>query len=338
MEENRVLKNFSKIIRAHGPISSLAYDQLTIKKPSRWALSKRFGSWNQSLEAAKEFLASQGFVCQQPSAPNESPNTGASSDDQVLQLTKQVHELSRLIQSPQLILEGVRHKFGYLTDCHLGSLYADEALLASAYDIFQAERIKTVFNTGDLSDGQKMHKGHEYELKVHGSDAHVKLIVNTYPYRKGIKTYFITGNHDWSFWKEGGTDIGLQVAAQREDMVYLGYQEADIALGEGDCKATVRLFHPEDGTAYAISYKTQRYIAELPSGTKPDILLCGHYHKVEFLPYRGVMAYQGGTTQQQTPWMRGKKIAAIMGFWIIEVLIAPERVLRVQHTFFPVRT
>ena len=338
MEKAKVLEDFANIIRTYGLISSVFYDRLTLERPSRYALGQCFGNWSGCVKAAREYLASKGFEFQKPPAPEEAPESATASDDQVLALTKQVHELSRLIQTPKLILEGVRHKFGYLTDSHLGSLYADEALLASAYDIFQAEKIKTVFHSGDITDGQKMYKGHEYELKVHGSDGQVAHVVDVYPSRKGITTYFITGNHDWSFWKDGGNDIGKKIAAARPDMIDLGNQEADITLGEGDCKATIRLFHPDGGTAYAISYHTQRYIAELPSGTKPDILLTGHYHKVEFLPYRGVMAYQGGTTQQQTPFMRGRKIAAIMGFWIIEVLIAPERVLRVQHTFFPVRT
>lgn len=332
MEKDRVLEDIANIIKVHGLISSDRYDRIQTPKPSRWSLRQHFGSWKNCIVAATQYLNERGIN-------PESANEGAvNSDERVLQLTTQVHQLSRLLQTPKITLEGVHHKFGYVTDTQLGSLYADEELLSSAYDIFKAEGIKTVFHSGDMTDGEKMHKGHEYELKVHGSDAQVAHVVSVYPRRKGITTYFVIGNHDWSFYKNGGNDIGLKIAKDRPDMIYLGYQEADIALGEGDCKATVRLFHPEDGTAYAISYKTQKYIAELPSGTKPDILLTGHYHKSEFLPYRGVMSFQGGTTQHQTPWMRGKKIQAIMGFWIIEVLIGPERILRVHQTFFPVRT
>jgi len=121
-------------------------------------------------------------------------------------------------------------------------------------------------------------------------------------------------------------------------MICIGHQEADITIGKDDCKATIRLFHPDGGTAYAISYHSQRYVAELPSGTKPDVLLLGHYHKAEMLFYRGVCVIQGGTTQAQTPFMRGKKISAAMGFWIVEVVIAPERVVSVTSRFYPVRT
>lgn len=323
--QDEMLRRLAAIIKTYGIMPAENYDSLDIDKPPRRSLYRKFGKWQDVINAALPYIDS----------PTPPPS---DTDERVLQLQKQVQELTRHIQTPKLCLEGVHHKFGYVSDTHLGSLYSDKSLLSYAYDVFESEKIKTVFHSGDIADGQKMFKGHEYELEVMGTDAQVSLIQNLYPQRKGITTYYITGNHDRSFWKDGGNDIGMKIAKDREDMICLGHQEADIKIGKEGCQATIRLFHPDGGTAYAISYHSQRYVSELPSGTKPDILLLGHYHKAEVLYYRGVCVIQGGTTQMQTPFMRGRKISAAMGFWIIEVTVAPERVVSVASKFFPVRT
>lgn len=331
MTKDELLEVFSRIIETHGVITSGYYDKLQVTRPSRWSLYQHFGNWDNAIKAAIKHLEHKGVEI----------TTGESveSDEKVIKLTKQVEELTRHLQLPKLCLEGKSHKFGYVTDTHLGSLYADMALLNFSYDVFASEGVSTVFHSGDIVDGIKMYRGHEYELSAFGADGQVDNVVNEYPRRKGITTYFITGNHDRSFWKMSGIEIGSKISAKRPDMVHLGYQEADIVVGEDDCKATVRLFHPEDGSmSYAISYKAQRYIAELPSGTKPDILCIGHYHKAEMLFYRGVTAFQGGTLQRQTPFMKGKRISAAIGFWLFEVVVGPERVVSVTAKFYPIRS
>jgi len=326
-KRQRILDSLKVIFNKHGILTSGEYDSLPITKPGRSTINRYFGNWNDAVEAVSK-------TCEF----SESDSCSNEFNPEVEKLLKQVEELTRHLQTPKLVLKGVKHKFGLVSDSHFGSLFADYALLKYAYDVFEAEGVDKVFNVGDLVDGIRMYRGHEFELSHHGADAQVNLVIDTYPYKSSIETLFITGNHDRSHYKHGGIDVGNWIADKREDMIYLGYQEANIELGEGKCKATVRLTHQEDGTAYAISYKPQQYINALPPGTKPDILLMGHYHKAEFLPYRGILSYQAGTTQHQTPFMRGRKIPAIMGFWILEVTVAPDRIVKVKQEFYPVRT
>ena len=56
-------------------------------------------------------------------------------------------------------------------------------------------------------------------------------------------------------------------------------------------------------------------------GEKPNILAVGHYHKAEYFMYRNVHCFQTGAFQAQTPFMRGKGIAAAMGGWIVEAYV-----------------
>jgi predicted phosphodiesterase len=339
-QKEDILNRFASIIKEQGMISAAVYDSLQTEKPSRRQLYNLFGKWRDALTEAVNYLAGNGEEIRPPNQTVEQPNQILieEAEKQVKKLQQQVQELTRHIQTPQICLEGTTHKFGLVADNHCGSLYSDYALLNYAYDVFEKEKINTVLNAGDIVDGIRMFKGHEYELEVHGADNQVNIVSERYPKRRGIITYFIRGNHDYSFHKHGGTDIGKMINTNRPDLIDIGHQEADIKVGKGEALATIRLYHPDGGTAYAISYNIQRYISELPSGTKPDILIVGHFHKAEVLYYRGVCAVQAGTTQMQTPFMRGRKISAAMGFWTMEVTIAPKRVVSMSTKFFPVRT
>lgn len=224
-------------------------------------------------------------------------------------------------------------RFGLMSDTHLGCIDTQITHLHALYDTYEYEGITQVYHTGDITDGEKMRPGHEYELYVHGADAQVAHTVDVYPMRHGIVTDFITGNHDYSFIRTIGLDIGKQIAAQRPDMHYLGYGSAFIELTP-NCSMELR--HPENATAYAQSYKIQKIIEAMSGGEKPNILVVGHYHKMEQLFYRNVHAIQAATLCAQTRWMRGKGIAAAVGGWIVELRVDDEgSITRITSTFFP---
>lgn len=332
-----VVKHFTEIIEKLGPISSDEYDHLRIdNKPSRWRIRKVFGTWEDCLRAVLGKLERKLGVI--PEADYVKRDDLLDKDKEIKALRAQLEQVCRHIQSDRLTIEGVEHTFGVITDVHIGSLYADYELLDFAYKTFSDMGITRVLNLGDNVDGINMYKGHPFELEHHGADAQVEAVAERYPMAAGIETDFIDGNHCRSFWKTAGNVIGQKIMARRPDMRYLGYQEADIILGDGKWSAKVRLHHPEDGTAYAISYKTQKYIDALQSGTKPQVLLIGHYHKMEWLYYRNVHAFQCGCIQHQTPFMRGRKIAAAQGFWIIKMTIGKEKTVKVSGEFVPVRS
>jgi predicted phosphodiesterase len=227
-------------------------------------------------------------------------------------------------------------RFGLVSDTHLGSLYSAKDYLEAAYDVFEKEKIKDVYHCGDLTAGEKMYRGQEYEIFRHGCDAQVEEVVDNYPKRNGVSTHFILGNHDMSFWKRAGVNIGPKIAAARDDMFYLGVEEADIIFRQDGKKVRVRLAHPGKGTAYALSYQIQKYIESLTGGAKPHVLCVGHYHKSELIPqYRNVYAVQAGCLERQTPFMRARNIAAMMGFWIIEFTVnVPQKVSRFKAEWF----
>jgi UDP-2,3-diacylglucosamine pyrophosphatase LpxH len=218
-------------------------------------------------------------------------------------------------------------------DTQFGSKYAQLTHLHRFYDICQSEDIKTVYHTGDITDGLKMRIGHEYELYAVSADDMRDDVIANYPKRDGITTYFITGNHDASIYKQVGYDIGQAIANARQDLVYLG---RDCAVIDLTPKCKLELRHPWDGTAYALSYKPQKMIEAMESDSKPNILAVGHYHKAEYLFYRNVHAFQTGCFQGQTPFTRGKGISVHIGGWIVTITVDENGTIqRISPEFIP---
>lgn len=216
-------------------------------------------------------------------------------------------------------------RFGLMGDTQFGSKYSQITYLHDYYDILAREGIANVYHTGDLTDGLKMRVGHEYELYEVSADDMREDVVKNYPNRSGITTHFITGNHDASIYKHVGYDIGQAVAMLRPDMNYLGRDCAVINLTP-NCKLELR--HPWDGTAYAISYKTQKMVEAMDSDSKPNILAVGHYHKNEYLFHRGIHVFQTGCFQSQTPFTRGRGISVSMGGYIVTIIVDDEGQIR----------
>lgn len=224
-------------------------------------------------------------------------------------------------------------RFGLMGDTQINSKYTQLTHLHNFYDLCASEGIDRVFHTGDIDEGEQMRVGHQYECYEQGADDHVAEIVRVYPHRKGIKTYFITGNHDASLYKRAGMDLGKAIAEKREDMVYLGRDCSIVNLTEN---CTMELRHPWDGTAYALSYKIQKIVEAMEADSKPNILAVGHYHKAEYLFYRNVHCFQTGCFQSQTPFTRGKGISVHMGGWIVEITVSKEGYIqKISPTLVP---
>jgi predicted phosphodiesterase len=216
---------------------------------------------------------------------------------------------------------------GVVSDTHLCSKHQQLTYLNNFYDICQSRGIDTIFHCGDISDGYyKNRPEHIYDIFKIGADEQADYIAKVYPRREGITTKFITGNHDHTHMRNGGVDIGRMIANRRNDMKYLGSSYAKYWITP---KCDMDLFHPLDGSAYALSYSIQKYIDSLQGGDKPRILLVGHHHKGFYLAgYRNVHTFEVPSMQAQTTFERGKKINSWVGGWIIKFIIADDGEVR----------
>lgn len=246
--------------------------------------------------------------------------------------TKRIKELEEALERltgskrtykiPQL-KKGHDLVFGMIGDTQVGSLYQRLDAANSLYDIFANEGVTDVFHTGDVLEGHHVYKGQEFELCAAGWEKQALMFRDQYPKRKGIRTHFITGNHDASFKSSCGINVGESLMELRPDCNFIGADSGTVEL-ETESGRTYRimLVHPNGGTAYAISYKMQKMIESLSGGTKPDMLAEGHFHKADLLPaYRNVCGVQTGCLQDQTPFMKRGGLAAHVGGWLFRVTV-----------------
>lgn len=210
------------------------------------------------------------------------------------------------------------YKFGVVSDTHLNSREQQLTHLNRLYDLFVAEGVSDVYHAGDITAGEGMFRGQVYEIFNVGFDNQADYIIKKYPQRRGITTHFITGNHDLSYYKSRGVDIGEKIALKRPDMNYLGKWAAWVKLGEN---TTMYILHPDSGPAYAVSYKPQKIAAGFMGGEKPNIMILGHWHQIEYLFERNIHILQAGCFEGQTPYLKRKGIMPKIGGWIIEIHI-----------------
>lgn len=218
------------------------------------------------------------------------------------------------------------YRFGWVGDTHLCSKYARLDVLRDVYRRFAGEDIDRIFHAGNYIDGEA--RFNKFDLLVHGMDAQVRYLRDEYPLApNGLTTYAIDGDdHEGWYCQREGVDIGKYVenemrAGGRTDWKGLGYMEAFVPLQHAVTGKTqqLHLVHPGGGSAYATSYTVQKLVESYSGGSKPAVLLAGHYHKLEFINIRSVWTIQTGCTQDQTPFARKKRLHYALGAGVCEL-------------------
>lgn len=235
---------------------------------------------------------------------------------------------------PIINFDGTRIRIGVIGDTHIGSQYFKKERLFQAFEEFQKEGVDIVTHVGDVTEGMSNRPGHIYELDQLGYDRQRQEAVDVLGQWTG-KMFLIDGNHDRWFIKSNGAMIVKDIAEMLPDAVFLGHDEGDISLGG---KAVLKLWHGEDGSSYAVSYRIQKVVESLSGGEKPSVMFFGHAHKSIYIFERNIHCYSIGCIQSQSKWMRGKRIAAHTGFWIIDVWINDSGVSRSGGCFYPFYT
>lgn len=210
---------------------------------------------------------------------------------------------------------------GAVADTHLGSKYERLDVLNALYDRFAAYGVTDVYHGGNMIDGEAPFN--RYDIYVRGIEDQVRNFVEKYPQRDGITTHFVSGDdHEgWYVQREhiniGQVIIDRAATIGRFDLDHLGYIERDIEFKQKRGSRILRVIHAGGGSAYALSYSSQKYVESLQGGEKPAIVLVGHFHKFDYSYPREVHVIQVGCTQDQTPFMRKKRIQAMVGGCVI---------------------
>lgn len=227
---------------------------------------------------------------------------------------------------------GRKYKWGVVADTHICSRYQQLTYLWDFYRVCRGRQVDTVFHCGDVVDGEKIYRGQEYELFIHGADGQTEYTVENYPKIKGIKTVVISGNHDASFLSTSGYNVAKAICQAREDMTYLGdylsYITVDILK--------IALMHGHGSVPYARSYRVQKICEQLSPDNKPHFLFLGHYHVPNITPgYRNIEAVQMSCFQSQTPYLATRGLAPHIAGLIVEVQVDSTGLAKVKYEWIP---
>lgn len=232
------------------------------------------------------------------------------------------YQISKNVAQPKRVYQHsfgdvVKKKIMVISDSHMGSIYQMIDYLNFLYDYAQKEGITDVYHIGDIVDGHYINRPEQlYALSSIGFDAQLKNVIDNYPYRPGITTYFILGNHDETHIRNGGANIGTAIGRIRQDMKYLGIGTARIMLTKN---CSMDMLHPLDGSSYALSYSGQKYMDALTGGDKPNILVVGHHHKAMYMFYRNIHYYEVPSTCMQSNWEKRNRLNNTAGAWILNI-------------------
>jgi predicted phosphodiesterase len=294
--------------------------------------SELFGIGRESVKRCVRFFKASESPGEQITANREAliKKLDHLSDDE---LSKLVSGSKQKLFGKQVInFKGETIKFLALGDTHIGSTYFHDELLTAAFDEGKDQGCQFMIHTGDLLEGMSGRPGQVYELEDIGyarQRDHARVLLKSW----GLPFYLVGGNHsNWINTKGGmGIDVEEDLCRELDGAHYLGMHEGDLVLNG----VTLKLWHGEDGSSYATSYRVQKIIEAFTGGEKPQALFCGHTHKALYLFDRNVHALSTGCIQKQSGFMRMKKLAAHVGFWIVEMTIGDGEIKRFTPTFYP---
>ena len=203
-------------------------------------------------------------------------------------------------------------RFGVVSDTHYGSIWSQPSMVNTFVYEGYNRGITDYLHVGDISDGDyhTIRPNHVNEVFIWGATAHGDYAAKTLPKYPGVNWKVICGSHDQSHsFNYGPFDFGTYLASKRPDVLYLGQDRGFFYYDK--CK--IELFHPGGGTSRILSTKPQNGIDQMESGTKANLRLEGHYHKVYGMMYRNIYTYLCPCNVDQSSFMMKNEIPNLMG-------------------------
>lgn len=232
---------------------------------------------------------------------------------------------------------GSEEVFAVISDLHVGSRYClEDQLRDFIIRAAKEDGVTQFFLGGDNVDGCYKHS--RWEESHHGFDAQAERLAHVLPGKvDGLRLRYdgIIGNHDETFEKESGLDVGRALVdvfrrEGRDDFHMHGARGAYLRYApKGGRGVLVELWHPLGGGAYAVSYKLQRHVEEYGVGQKPDFLFAGHWHQQCYVVRRGVHAFSAGTWHGGAgAFSKALGGAQAIGGWVVKYKQTREGALR----------
>ena len=213
--------------------------------------------------------------------------------------------------------ELTKKEFLVVSDTHYGSIYSQPSMVNTAVYEAYNRGITDIFHVGDICDGDysRVRPIHVHEVFLYGATGQLEYTARTLPKYPGMNWHIITGSHDQTHKFNYGLDFGKELAKLRPDVEYLGQDKA--YYNYDNCK--IELFHPGGGASRILSSISQNGIDQIPSKTKPNLQLRGHYHKVYYMLYRNIHTVLCPCNVDQSSFMLKNELPNLMGNYFITI-------------------
>ena len=188
---------------------------------------------------------------------------------------------------------------GVISDTHIASVFDRIDDCELLYDRFVDAGVNTVMHCGNFIHGVTPTHGLS-DIYIYDIQSQIEHFCKVYPKRDGIVTNIISGNcHEGTIVTRESIDIvklfnNTAKGCGRDDLVCIGYIQADMVFVRDGGSSTIRLLHASGGSAQAVSGYAQKYADRLPEGDRPEIVLIGHIHKMLSMYHRGMFLHQAG--------------------------------------------
>ena len=212
----------------------------------------------------------------------------------------------------------VVREFLVVSDNHLCNIHQQLGICHELYEEGHNRGVEIALNAGDVVDGNYT-KRNEFPIQTFykGFDDQTEYVIRNYPKFPDMVTKVISGNHDKTHDFNDGATVLKWVAKERKDIEYVGIDRADLDI-DG---IKIRLDHPADGSADALSYASQKSLERINAGSKPNIYITGHYHKWYEMLYNNVFAYSAPALCGQTNFEMTHKLRTMVGGFFLKVYI-----------------
>lgn len=201
-----------------------------------------------------------------------------------------------------------------ISDTHLASKYDRLDILRYLYDKADTEGVNYILHSGDVTEGLSGRPQQIHELKETSYTGQRDYVIEKYP-ESDIPTYMIAGNHDLWWIKQCGADIVQDICNNRDDLHYLGSDCEDLKIG----KLKIRMRHGAGGSAYAKSYKLQKYLDSISADELPHILQTGHIHQAFYMKQGKTHCFQTSCLQDLTPYERSQGFGNDKSCWWVDI-------------------
>lgn len=303
---NQITKRKDDRVAGRITLEQRLLNEIKRKRPLEW-LKVRLDATEQEILAAVSKLQMNGFRGVQIYSEE-----GITFIHNYVRKTKTIPHLEGPEEGLDIYdkMQGKVIEFAVVSDTHFGNLCADKVSLNKFYDEVERRGLTTVLHAGDLTDGHYTNRPTSVlEQYAVGFSNQLRDFVKDYPRRDGITTYAISGNHDFTYMRNGFANIGEVIDDMRDDIIYLGHNFGRIHLGP---KLSVSLIHPTGGISQNYNKRIRDIIEKSPE-RKSDIMLIGHYHKWAFVKHQGSYGYVVPSFEKRTEFMRDIGIDSVVG-------------------------